>query len=297
VFICVSAYGRDEVLEHSDAADFANILSKPVSQSRLRAALQSVQEAASPAPASVRAEHEQLTLASALEGKRLLLVEDDELNRKVAAAVLGRLGLEVISANSGEEALALLKSGDALFDCILMDIDLPEMDGVACTKVLKSLPDRGHIPIIALTAMASAHDRERCLEAGMVDFVGKPFDLPRLKQVLLQWTASAAPGTEQQEPAATAATGQAQTGNIPLEDETRGMMNELASLLAAGDPAALDCLARQEAPLQKLLGSTYRALRQAVNSYDFAAAHGFIAPYLSTTSTTSNPDSTRGAPA
>jgi signal transduction histidine kinase/CheY-like chemotaxis protein len=297
VFICVSAYGRDEVLEHSDAADFANILSKPVSQSRLRAALQSVQEAASPAPASVRAEHEQLTLASALEGKRLLLVEDDELNRKVAAAVLGRLGLEVVSANSGEEALALLKSGDAHFDCILMDIDLPEMDGVACTKVLKSLPDRGAIPIIALTAMASAHDRERCLEAGMVDFVGKPFDLPRLKQVLLQWTASASPGTEQQEPAATAAAGHPQADTVALEDEARGRMKELASLLAAGDPAALDCLGSQEAALQKLLGSTYRALRQAVHSYDFAAAHGFIAPYLSTASTTSNPDSTQGAPA
>jgi len=295
--ICVTAYGREEVLEHSDAEDFVNILSKPVSPSRLRTLLASLQKSTLPVAASPRTENEQLKSASELAGKRLLLVEDDELNRKVAEAVLTRLGLDVVTANSGEEALAIVHSSNIRFDCVLMDIDLPGMDGIACSGALHSLPGQTELTIIALTAMASAHDRERCLQSGMVDFIGKPFDLLRLKQTLLQWMATEPLYPAPQETAPRTATPHPQTESIAQENGARGMINELASLLAAGDPAALDCLAHQEASLQKLLGRTYRALRQAVNSYDFATAQAFITPHLATDTATSKPEGTQGAKA
>ena len=295
VFICVSAYSRDEVLEDSDTADFAGILSKPVSPSRLRALLESLQAPAAPTAASAVTDIKELSPARGLERKRLLLVEDDELNRKVAEAVLTRLGLEVVTANDGEQALAAARSSKLPFDCVLMDIDLPDMDGVTCAGLLAALPGQSELPIIALTAMASAHDRERCLQAGMVDFIGKPFDLPLLRQTLLQWTANTRPGKIAHERAPAAATVRPQTASTPLEKDALAMINELACLLAAGDPAALDCLAQQEASLQKLLGSTYRALRQAVNTYDFAAAHVFIAPHLGAETATRKPETTQGA--
>jgi len=293
VFICVSAYSRSEVLEDSDPADFADILSKPVSPSRLRALLESLQEPASLSAASAVADTKELSPASGLENKRLLLVEDNELNRMVADAVLTRLGLEVVTANDGEQALAAVRNSKLPFECVLMDIDLPDMDGVACAEQLAALPGQSELPIIALTAMASAHDRERCLQAGMVDFIGKPFDLSLLKQTLLQWMANTRPDTVAAE--TKAATARPQTLNIQLEEEALAMINELARLLAAGDPAAIDCLAQQEASLQKLLGPPHRALRQAVNTYDFAAAHAFIAPYLGTNMTNSRKARTQGA--
>jgi signal transduction histidine kinase/ActR/RegA family two-component response regulator len=109
-----------------------------------------------------------------LAPQRILLVEDSVPNQKVALAMLQGQGHTVVVANDGQEALGLF--GDREFDLILMDIQMPGMDGFECTAAIRSAEARtgGHIPIIALTAHALAGDREKCLAAGMDGYVSKP---------------------------------------------------------------------------------------------------------------------------
>jgi CheY-like chemotaxis protein len=108
---------------------------------------------------------------------RILLVEDNEHNRDMLSRRLLRNGFEVDIAMDGEQAIA---KAQALPDLILMDLSLPGIDGWEATRRLKSAPDTGAIPIVALTAHAMSGDRERALAAGCDDFDTKPVDLARL---------------------------------------------------------------------------------------------------------------------
>lgn len=117
-----------------------------------------------------------------LQGLRVLLAEDNELNRQVATELLEQAGARVTPAGNGQEALDRLAEG--VFDCVLMDMQMPEMDGLEATRRLRANPACSALPVIAMTANASAQDRERCLAAGMNDFVAKPVDPGRLNAVL-----------------------------------------------------------------------------------------------------------------
>jgi CheY-like chemotaxis protein len=108
----------------------------------------------------------------------ILIVEDNEMNRDLLVRRLTRRGFEVTTAALGREALDCL-GGDRP-DCILMDLSLPEMDGLEVTRIIRTTPEVGTVPIIALTAHAQASDRERALAAGCDDFDTKPIDLERL---------------------------------------------------------------------------------------------------------------------
>ena len=112
--------------------------------------------------------------ATQLAPQRILLVEDSIPNQKVALAILQSQGHTVVVANDGQEALE--RFGAQEFDAILMDIQMPGMDGFACTAAIRSAEARtgAHVPIIAMTAHALAGDREKCLAAGMDDYVSKP---------------------------------------------------------------------------------------------------------------------------
>ena len=109
---------------------------------------------------------------------RILLVEDNELNRDMLSRRLNRRGFEVLIAENGERALAL--TSEQMPDLVLMDMSLPVIDGWEATRRLKADPATAAVPIIALTAHAMASDRERALEAGCDDYDSKPVDLPRL---------------------------------------------------------------------------------------------------------------------
>ncbi|MBI3892531.1 MAG: response regulator, partial [Candidatus Wallbacteria bacterium] len=117
-----------------------------------------------------------------LQGCRVLLVEDNEVNRLVATELLTRSGLVVSSANDGLEALKALEVGR--FDVVLMDMQMPTMDGYEATRRIRSAEETRHLPIVALTAHAMAGDRQRCLEAGANDYVTKPINPRKLFSAL-----------------------------------------------------------------------------------------------------------------
>ena len=117
----------------------------------------------------------------------VLLAEDNDLNRELARELLQLLGLTVHTASNGHEALALAAQADQALDLILMDMQMPEMDGLEATRQIRQMPHRLNLPVIAMTANASLEDRQRCLDAGMNDHLSKPFELTRLTLILQRW--------------------------------------------------------------------------------------------------------------
>ncbi|MFM2056856.1 MAG: hypothetical protein RLY71_1241 [Pseudomonadota bacterium] len=122
---------------------------------------------------------------SVLQGRHALLVEDNLLNQEVAIAMLEALGLTVELAENGAIAVDKVRHGQ--FDIVLMDMQMPVMDGLSATQAIRQLPGRASLPIVAMTANAMAGDREQCLAAGMNDHLAKPIDLDNLSAMLVRW--------------------------------------------------------------------------------------------------------------
>ena len=122
---------------------------------------------------------------STRQGARLLLVEDNELNQEVACELLTGAGFQVEIAANGQEALDRLQQGT--FDLVLMDMQMPVMDGVTATRAIRQNPQWAQLPVVAMTANAMEQDRQQCLAAGMNDFVSKPIEPDQLWQALLRW--------------------------------------------------------------------------------------------------------------
>ena len=128
---------------------------------------------------------------AALEGKHILVVDDDARNVFALASVLESKGAKLRFARNGKEALAALESAEApggvAVDLVLMDIMMPEMDGLAATREIRKKSERKRVPIIALTAKAMPNDREECLRAGADDYIAKPLDVDRLLSLIKVW--------------------------------------------------------------------------------------------------------------
>jgi len=116
---------------------------------------------------------------------RLLLAEDEPINREVALSLFSDVNLSVDVAEDGQQALDMASSGN--YDLILMDMQMPRLDGLEATRRIRALPARQHVPILAMTANAFAEDRQRCLDAGMDDFIAKPVDPKILFGTVLKW--------------------------------------------------------------------------------------------------------------
>jgi CheY-like chemotaxis protein len=118
-------------------------------------------------------------------GRRILLAEDEPINQFIAEDLLASAGLQVDLANNGTEAVRLATENN--YAAILMDVQMPEMDGLAATRAIRRLGTHQNIPILAVTANAFDEDRANCLAAGMNDFIPKPTDPDVLFQTLLKW--------------------------------------------------------------------------------------------------------------
>jgi len=119
-------------------------------------------------------------------GRRVLLVDDNPINRKVVLLQVRKLGYEADAVADGSAAMDALQHDH--YALVLMDCQMPTMDGFATTDAIRSLPSpHRHVPIVALTAYVSSEDRRRCLEAGMNDFVAKPATLGALRTVIGNW--------------------------------------------------------------------------------------------------------------
>ncbi len=194
--LLVTAYGDEDIVREAARLGLAGCLAKPVSASTLLDAINGAcgPRHAAPAVAAARGTPARAQAPAALRGRRVLLVEDNELNRFVATELLADVaGMDVTLAGNGREALDRLR--DARFDLVLMDIQMPGMDGLQATRLIRADPSLAQLPVIAMTAHAFARDRELSRAAGMNDHVDKPFEPAQLFDVMLRWLRPAA-GTE-----------------------------------------------------------------------------------------------------
>jgi two-component system sensor histidine kinase/response regulator len=183
--IMLTAYGDDELLRRAVAEKLDGCLSKPVSASTLSDAIATACGAvtAHAPPLAAIADGE---APAHLRGRRVLLVEDNEFNQIVATELLADVaGMSVNVAGNGEEAVERLR--EARFDAVLMDVQMPVMDGFQATALIRQDPALATLPIIAMTAYAMQRDREKCLAVGMNDYVTKPFEAAELFGVLAKW--------------------------------------------------------------------------------------------------------------
>jgi signal transduction histidine kinase/CheY-like chemotaxis protein len=171
--VLVTAFGREEVREEAERLELDGFLLKPVTKSMIVDTLVNV-FADGGEDLRGAAEGEQ---ASRLLGARVLLTEDNEINQQIAVELLEGAGATVTVANNGREAVEMLSGpGQPPFDVVLMDLQMPEMDGYQATAKLRSDSRLASLPIIAMTAHATVEERQRCLAAGMNDHVAKPID-------------------------------------------------------------------------------------------------------------------------
>ena len=208
--IMVTAYGREDVMQQAEAAGLEGFLLKPISPSTLFDAIMQAFGKALPETSRVlqRKEQEARVLEN-IQGARVLLVEDNEINQQVAKEILEGAGLHVILANNGQEAVNAVQEDN--YAVVLMDVQMPVMDGYTATRKIREWelkaqgsklkatepkdskedsalsPQSSELPIIAMTAHAMAGDEQKSLEAGMNDHVTKPIDPDQLFATLQKW--------------------------------------------------------------------------------------------------------------
>lgn len=184
--IMVTAFDRDEALDLAGEVNIDEVLTKPITPSMLFDAvmrtLHGEQQAFPEITATDLELEEKLT---AISGSKILLVEDNMINQEVAVGLLVEAGLLVDTAENGEAALDKMRNDT--YDLVLMDMQMPVMDGITAAREIRKIPELTKVPIVAMTANAMRHDRDNCLAAGMNDFITKPINASHLWSVLLEW--------------------------------------------------------------------------------------------------------------
>ncbi|CAK0777854.1 two-component system, sensor histidine kinase and response regulator [Gammaproteobacteria bacterium] len=187
VIMLVTAYNRDQVMQETHDFRLDAVLTKPVTASLLFDGIINTQDGARREKATV-ASLDPYQQAEVIHGARILLVEDNEINQQVAREILERWGLMVVVAGNGEQALAVLEVSDP-FDVVLMDLQMPVMDGLEATRRIRRDGRFHNLPVIAMTAAVMASDQAECLETGMNDHIAKPILTEQLLGVLERWIA------------------------------------------------------------------------------------------------------------
>jgi len=187
--IVITSFGREDFvsLARQQSLHYSLIINHPVTSSLL---LESIGSVLGKGPLIERSQLNdgrlQEQAREQLAGARLLLVEDNEMNRELAVELLGNAQIHLICAQHGEEALAILAK-DHDFDGILMDCQMPVMDGYTATGLIRANPVWAHLPIIAMTANAMAGDKDKVIAAGMNDHIAKPLNVEQMFITLAHW--------------------------------------------------------------------------------------------------------------
>jgi two-component system sensor histidine kinase/response regulator len=256
--VMVTAYGREEVLKQAEESGFQSVLIKPVMPSILFDAVIAILGASDAQTGSVQV-GPSLDVGR-IRGARILLVEDNEINQEVALGQLEDAELLVDVAENGEIAVRMVREND--YDAVLMDMQMPVMDGVEATKVIKSDARFQNLPIIAMTANAMASDRDLCLKAGMSDHIAKPIDPDQLFGVLLRWICS-------DDGDAAAATHHLTVGDARAELAISGIDTQAGLRRTGGNPARYETLLRKFADQES---GTAAAMRIALSLADATSA-------------------------
>nr|WP_307727358.1 response regulator [Telluria mixta] len=186
--VLVTAFGREEVQKEAEAAGIRGFLCKPIGQSALVDTL--IALFAPPRAPNARSRSE----AAGDHVARVLLVEDNQVNQEIALELLQAQNIAVDVAATGNEALDMLyDGGPQAYDLVLMDLEMPQLDGHAATVELRKDARFDKLPIVAMTAHALAEIRERCLREGMQDYITKPVEPEKLYATLARWIGQAVP--------------------------------------------------------------------------------------------------------
>lgn len=187
-YIIVTAFGREEVFEKASTSDIEMVLVKPVN---IKFLYETTSKVLGKSISSKTKESNKYTTVTEninlekIKYAHILLVEDNELNKQVACELLRSKNLIVAVASDGAEAVK--KAKDTVYELVLMDMQMPVMDGLDATRAIRKLDTYKDIPIVAMTANAMAGDKEKCLQAGMNDHIAKPVDPEKLYAKLLKW--------------------------------------------------------------------------------------------------------------
>ncbi len=182
--VMITAHPRDELSRHMRPGVVNATLSKPITPPDLYETLIGLFDS-QPGLKRILPKLGEVAGAGKLRGARILLVEDNPLNQRVAVEILHALGLKVDIANDGAEGVAAVAKRD--YDAVLMDMQMPVMDGLEATRRIRQQPEHARLPIIAITANVLPRDTERCLKAGMNDFLPKPINPGQMIRVLCKW--------------------------------------------------------------------------------------------------------------
>lgn len=208
-------------------------------------------------------------------GQRIILAEDNQVNQEIMREYLGRVGLEVELAKDGQAAVDLAETGG--FDLILMDVQMPILDGWAATRLIRTRPQCASLPIVAMTASALDEDRERCLAAGMNDHIAKPVEPAALYRTLLRWLPEpdAAAGRDPVSVLKIDSPGAvSEPADLPehASRQAGAVVKQLERLLADDDVASVQFFQNNKMVLNALLKSEIRELGRYIEGYDFGAA-------------------------
>ncbi len=182
--VMITAFGRDQEQREGAEIGINAFLTKPLQQSVLLDTLEQVFDQVKGIRKRTMVTEHSLH-SKGFSGAQLLLAEDNLINQEVAIGILAAEGIKVDVANNGREAVAMASKHH--YDAVLMDMQMPEIDGYQATRKIREHTDREALPIIAMTAHAMEGDREKCLKAGMNDYVSKPIDPKQLFEVLGRW--------------------------------------------------------------------------------------------------------------
>jgi len=255
--ILVTSQNLEQVRELAAGLDISAILSKPLNPSQLYNAI--AEACTTPARASADASApitphtgEAPQTTSRIAGLRVLLTEDNEINQQVAIELLSGEGVQIDVAANGKEALNMV--GLEPYDAVLMDLQMPEMDGYEATRAIRAQEKHAKLPIIAMTAHAMASEREKCLAAGMNDHITKPVDPDHLFATLAKWTGR--DGSQVAFAAATAPKPAARPGSLdarkpPAPSDGSALPDEIQGIDMA---AARQMMRGNDAILRRLLG-------------------------------------------